>query len=303
MSRFLFITDLQIKASNNVRTGDYLTDICAKLEWVVHYANSIQANIIIGGDIFDKPSVPDLVKSKLIRTLINLNDSLSIYSIQGNHDSLWNSSEYNFKTSYGLMCDIGLFKDFTDSTIVLDDVVLSNQLPVKNQTLPQIFVYHGFLNVEDGKWTFRYQDIESTVKNQTYVLLGHDHVEYDPLQFNEQIQIFRPGSFARVTREEPSMRQPKLLEIRVEDGKMKRRFVEIPARPFTEIFFAKQTTVTKSQQRETYEDVIAQIKNANVQNMSFKDALESVASEDVCNYVFKSLEEKRYENQHNSKNL
>ena len=62
MSKFIFITDLHITSTCSIRTGDVLEDICNKLDYVVKFANKHKMPIVIGGDIFDKPTVPDFVK-------------------------------------------------------------------------------------------------------------------------------------------------------------------------------------------------------------------------------------------------
>lgn len=302
MNDFIFITDLHLQVSNNVRTGNYLEDACTKLRWVVDYANSNDARIIIGGDVFHKPSVPDLVKNAVIPVLKS-----AIYpplSINGNHDVLFNSSDYNYKTSYMLLCSAGVLDDMTESTIITPNVVITNQVPIVQQGKPQIVIYHGFLNQDDGKWTFRYDDIAAGVTDQIVVCLGHDHVEYEPLKFSENIKYIRPGSFMRVTREDASFRQPKIVHIRYKDDRLYTKLVEIPvARKAEEVFTSKQKTITKAQQKDTYNEIINQLKNANVQNMSFPDALRTVTTETVCNYVFKSVEEFRNNNQFKSKNL
>lgn len=301
MNDFVFITDLHCKSASNVRTGDFMEDICNKLQFVVNYANENGASILIGGDLFDKPSVPDIVKNKIIPILLESKNP--IYSINGNHDVLFSSDELAEKTSYYLLDKANIIQDFTGTTIELDNVIISNEIPVIQRGKPQIIVFHGFLNQDDGKWTFHYQDIEAGITDKVYILLGHDHVEYEPLKFQDNIKIFRPGSFTRVTREDASMRQPKLLHIKVLDDRLVNKLVEIPARPFSEIFHVKESKVTKSQQRETYETIISQIKNANAQNMSFKEAMKMVTTDDVCDFTFNLVDRSRIERQHQNNNL
>jgi hypothetical protein len=129
-------------------------------------------------------------------------------------------------------------------------------------------------------------------------------VAYEPLQFASNIKIFRPGSFNRVTREDASMRQPVMLHIRVNGDKLQHKVVPIEtARDFNEIFHAKHAVITKAQQSETYESIISQIKDAKSQNMSFKEALQTVTTETVVNYVFKTVALSRQESITKNKNL
>jgi len=301
MQEFVFITDLHIRNSSNVRTGDFVQDIYDKLSFVVDYANEHNATILIGGDVFDKPSVPDIVKNKLAPLLRKC-----IYkpiSIFGNHDLLYNSEEYIEKTSYETWVSHGLLEPLDGKTVELEDCIITNEVPVISRGKPQLVLFHGFLNKDDGRNTFLFQDIAGC-SDKTYILLGHDHTVYEPLKFSDNIKIFRPGSFLRQTREDASMRIPELMHIRVNEGKLQYKMVSIEtARPAEEIFKTKLRNVTKAQQRETYEDIINQIRNANVGEMSLQQALQQVAAEDVCNYATKLLTERRIENQHNREKL
>lgn len=299
---FVFITDLHFRNSSNVRVGDLLLDLKSKLQFVVDYSNNNNATILIGGDVFDKPSVPDIVKNTL--GPVFLQASSIPMSILGNHDQLYGNNEFQDKTSYQLWCSHNVLKSFDNQTIDLGECIITNELPVINRGKPQIVVYHGFLNQEDGHYTFHFQDIHSNVTDQVYILLGHDHCEYEPLAFTSNVKIFRPGSFNRQTRDEESMRQPKILHIRVKGGKLQYKMVEIAtARPSSEIFKTKLTNVTKAQRHETYEDIISKIRNANATEMSLEQALQQISEPDVCTYALNLLKEHRLNAQHERNNL
>lgn len=301
MRAFVFITDTHFRNSSNVRTGDLIQDLASKLEFVVAYANDVDATILIGGDLFDKPSVPDVVKNTLAPILMKA--KYTPIAIFGNHDLLYNNEEFLNRTSYETWASHGIIKSLDNEVIEFEDCVLTNQAPFITKGKPQIIMFHGFLNKEDGRNTFLFQDVAG-VEDQTYVLLGHDHVAYEPMQYSANIKFFRPGSFNRQTRGDESMRIPELIHIRVNEGRFQFKMVPITtARSQDEIFVTKLKNVTKAQQRETYEDIINQIKNANSGELSLQQALEQVATEDVCNYALRLLNEKRLEDQHNKGNL
>ena len=65
MAKFIAITDIHISHKSNVRTGDLLEDLENKLKYVRDYCNKEDAQLIIPGDVFDKATVPDFVKSRL----------------------------------------------------------------------------------------------------------------------------------------------------------------------------------------------------------------------------------------------
>lgn len=299
---FVFITDSHFKASSNVRSGEYLEDLAVKLQYVVAYCNKHNAILLHGGDFFDKPSVPDVVKNRILPILMGL--KTKCYIVSGNHCLLYNSQEFNYKTSYQTFVSAGLFHDMDNSTVDLGECIITNETPIINRGKPQLVLFHGFLNQEDGKNTLYFQDIANDIQDKVYILLGHDHTVYEPLQYSSNVKIFRPGSFSRQTREDASIRMPELLHIRVQDDSLqfKTKLIET-ARPAEEIFKTKLKNITKSQQRETYDDIIRQIRNAGAGEMSLSQALQTVAGEDVCEFAEKLLTDKRLSEQHNNNNL
>lgn len=299
---FCYITDTHLKASMNVRSGDALEDLSTKLQFVIDYCNKHNCILLHGGDVFDTPSVPDLVKNKVIPIFRSLKTKL--YTLAGNHSLLYNSEDYNYKTTYQTFIAAGIFIPLDNQTIDLGECIITNEVPLINRGKPQIGMYHGFLNKDDGKWSFYYQDISSTLTDKTFILLGHDHVAYEPLEFSSNVKIFRPGSFCRQTRDETNMRIPELMHIRVVDGKLQYKMVPISvARPYEEVFKTKVTNITKAQQRQSYEDIINQIRNANVGNMTMLQALEQISTPDVVNYASKLLTDVKIKKQHEKGNL
>lgn len=296
---FVFITDLHICSSSRVRNGDVLEDIAAKLKFVVDYCNANEAILLCGGDLFDKPSVPDYVKSRLAPILKELTHDF--YSVAGNHSRLYDNPEFNYKTSYDVWRSHGILKDL-DSVegVDLGNVFLTGQLPVKTRGKFQIVVYHGFLNQEDGRNTLHFDDIQT--EDNTYVLLGHDHVEYEPVQYKENIKIFRPGSLLRGIRQDAQYRNPQMLHIRV-NGKLQYKMVPIKCRDFSEIFKTKEAKVTQSQKHSTYEDIINQIRNAAQGDLSFEQAISQVADPEVVEFSKRLLTQANQENSNKRQNL
>lgn len=297
---FVMITDTHFMNSSRVRTGDVLEDLATKLEFVRDYCNEHNCILLHGGDMFNTPSVPDTVKNRLFPIFASFNND--VYAIPGNHDELYNSYDHINKTSYQTLVSSGLIKDLYNKTIDLGECILTSQKPLITRGKPQICLYHGFLNQDDGNWTFYFQDINT--QDPTYILLGHDHVVYDPLQFLPNVKIIRPGSFHRQTRQAEHLRQPVLVHIRIKDGKLQFKRVEIAtARPFSEIFTAKETNITKAQQHDSYEDIIKQIRDARVGEMTFTQALQQVAPETIVDYATKLLTQYRMDSSIKRQNL
>lgn len=295
---FVFVTDLHITSNSRVRSGDVVKDLKDKLQYVVDYCNANDAILLIGGDLFDKPSVPDYVKSELAPVLRSAKH-IPI-AVSGNHDRLYDNPEFNFKTSYNVWDSHGLIKSIDNDFVDLGDVIITGGLPIKTEGKLHIALYHGFLNQEDGRSTLRFDDIQT--EDQTYILLGHDHVEYEPLQYKDNIKIFRPGSFLRGIRHDAQYRNPMMLHIRVTD-KLQYKMVPIKCRDFNEIFKTKEAKVTKSQKESTYEDIINQIRNAAKGDLSFEEAISQVADPEVVEYSKQLLNQAIQENSNKRQNL
>lgn len=288
MRDFVAITDLHLSSHSNVRTGDVLEDVSSKLEWVIKYCNDNDALLLIMGDVFDKATVPDLVKNRIFP--IFKQAKYTPITIPGNHDELYGSTDFMFKTSYQTMVSAGLIENLNDVEFkIIDGVCLTSRLPLVNRGIPQIVLYHGFLNIEDGKNTLHFTDINT--EDNCVICLGHDHVVYEDLQFTSNVKIIRPGSFLRGIRNDTQQRIPQLVHIRLIDGKLKTKKVPIKCRNWEEIFKTKEEKTSKAELHKSYEDIISQIRNAQVADITFAQAMKQVAEPDVVEYALQLLEE------------
>lgn len=299
MSQFVFIADVHLGAGANVRTGDVYQDIYDKLNWVKDYCNKYDCQLLIGGDLLDKPSVPYTYVTPLVRILKEF--KYVPYDVFSNHPTLYNNREYDYKTTQNMLYEVGVLREL--HTVEYSDCFITSETPLVTKGKPQILIKHAFLNVQDPGWTVEFPDLIGTDDN-CYVCLGHDHVEYEPLQIKQNIKIFRPGSFLRATRDDSNVRIPNLLHIRVVDGKLQYKLVPIKtARPVSEIFKTKFTKVSEHDKHETYEAIIEQIRNANATELTLNQALNQVSTQDVCDYVQKLLQSNRIIKQHSKANL
>lgn len=301
MSRFVFITDTHFKNQSNVRSDDFKLSLRDKLQYVVDYCNTNNATLLHGGDMFDKPTVPDQVKSIYAPLLLSLKEKA--LCISGNHDLLYGNQEFSFKTSYNLWVTHNIIKSVDNITIELDDCFVTNEVPLIQRGKPQIVIYHGFLNTNDTN-TFNYDNIPSDLTDEVLILLGHDHCEYEPLQLMNNVTIHRPGSFHRATRAQESMRIPKFLDIKVVDGKFEVSYNEIAvAKPYEEVFITKIQELSKTVKDNSYEQVIKQLQKASEENITLEQALKQVGEDDVVEYLKTSLAEIKNNSQFKNKNL
>lgn len=299
MRQFCFITDLHITSSSRVRTGDVVEDVASKLQFVVDYCNANDAILLIGGDIFDKPCVPDFVKSRMAPIFKQLKNP--VYAIPGNHSMLYSNPEYTYKTSYAVWVSHGILNDLEQGDVDLGDCVLTSKLPLTTKGKPQILVYHGFLNKEDGPWSVHFDELVTS--DPTYVLLGHDHVVYEPVELSPTVKVFRPGSLLRGIRNDEQLRVPQILHIRLKDNKFQYKMAPISCRDSYEIFKSKESKISNSEHKNTYDVIINQIRSAQSSDLSFEEALHQVTTPDVASFILKSAAQAKLDNSIKSKNL
>ena len=295
---FVFITDLHIDSHSKVRSGDLVQDLKDKIKYVIDYCNQHDATLLIGGDLFNRPSVPDFVKSELAPVFRSAKH-VPIVCV-GNHDMLYANPDYNYKTSLNVWLSHGIIRSVDNEPIEYDNCIVTGTLPIKTEGKLHIALYHGFLNQEDGRNTVHFDDIQT--EDQTYLLLGHDHIEYEPLQYKDNVKIFRPGSLLRGVRADAQHRTPIMVHIRATD-KLQFRNVPIKCRDHNEIFKTKETKITKSQQSSTYEDIISQIRNAAQGDLTFEQAIAQVGDPEVVEFSKRLLEQSKQESQLKRQNL
>ena len=200
-SRFIFFSDCHITTSAPFRVGDPLQDIISKLEYVIEQANSYDALILIGGDVFDKPTIPYEAYTAVCEVFKKA--KYTPIAIKGNHDQLFRCDDNDKKTTIYNAFKLGVLRELK-SPMDVCSCVLTPDKSLINRDKPQILVYHGFLNVKDGKHTLYPEDFAG-VTTPTLILLGHDHVKYDPVRVGS-VEIHRPGSLFRNRRDTSSDR-------------------------------------------------------------------------------------------------
>ena len=291
-NKIVFITDTHITTSAPFRVGDPLLDVLSKLDYVIEFANSNDAVIVIGGDIFDKSTIPYEAYTAVCETLRKA--KYTPWAIKGNHDQLFRCDDNDRKTTLynafklGVLCELKEPVDFGEFILTPDKSLI-------NRDKPQILVYHGFLNVKDGKNTVFIDDLAG-VTTPTLVLLGHDHVEYEPVTLGA-CTVYRIGSLFRNRRVETSDRNPKMLYVEVSDGKFIPEVLEVPAKPATEIF---RETVGKSDKIEgsDYVALISELKRVNGEDVDLLSVVSKIAEARVCEYIESMLNESKIKNVH-----
>ena len=100
---FLFFTDTHFRNESPIhRTDNIFETQLGKLRWILEFAKKNNAKIIHGGDMFHKPSPPDIVGNRVAQLFDEF--GIDVYYILGNHDVTGSNSD---SFDYGL---IGMFR-------------------------------------------------------------------------------------------------------------------------------------------------------------------------------------------------
>lgn len=288
---FVFVTDSHIGGGANVRTGNVYQDLLTKFTFIKEYCNKNDCQLLIGGDVFDKPTIADVYKTPFLKLFLQFDKTPIV--VRGNHCTLFNSRENDYKTTMQLFIEAGAFKEL--HTIDYGDLVLTSEKPLVVRNKPQIFMYHGFLNQQDGWCQVMYDELITT--DEVLCLLGHDHVVYDPVTIGT-VKVIRPGSLLRGIRNDESNRIPELVHIRFNSEtpqgqrSIKTKLVPITvSRDPSEIFKTKKVTISEAERNISYESIISQIAQCTKSDLTLEQAVSSVATTDVVEYTKELLAE------------
>lgn len=288
MVRLFFITDLHITTTCSSRVDSPLDAIIGKLQWVVDYCNRNSASLVMGGDIFDTPTVTFEAYNALVSVLRNVR--CGVYVVWGNHDMLYRSVENNRKCTLYTLIESGVVKELCTGTDVIlgSELALTSSLPLRTRQIPQVLVYHGFLEQRDGLFTVTMSDLLGCESGgMSLVLLGHDHTKYDDVVLPNGVTVVRCGSFFRNRRDESCRRQVYGVLVECSNGFIQHTLVEVPARAPDEVFASKSSQqVADAQLGEVnYDALISSLRSSTgSQDLTFREALCAVAEQAVVSY-------------------
>lgn len=285
-----FITDLHVTSVCRSRVDIPMEAIGAKLQWVVNYCNEHQYALLLGGDVFDTPTVGFEVYNELVSILQNL--STPCFGVWGNHDMLYRSHTNDKKCALYALAQahvVSLFSSPVDLFIGDTCIRLTGSLPLCTASVPQVLVYHGFLEIKDGAFTVSIADLLGCA-SEAVVLLGHDHAVYDDVRLSNGVLISRCGSFYRNRREDTCRRGVYGSLVTVKDGSLSVSRVAIPCKSFEEIFVEKGSLSGVSDDLVDYTSLIKSLGAAVVgRDITFEEALQQVASSEEVEYIKRKM--------------
>lgn len=288
MKGLFFITDLHVCSVCRSRIDSPIDAIGKKLQWVVSYCNAHDYALVLGGDIFDTPTVSFEVYNWLVSILGGL--QTSCYAVWGNHDMLYRSHTNASKCALFTLGNSGVIRFIGEADQLLLDngsIILTSSLPLQTRSVPQVLVYHGFLEIKDGAFTVSVSDLLGCTSDAV-VLLGHDHSVYDDVILSNGVRIVRCGSFYRNRRDAACMRGVYGVEVTLADGALLTKRVLVPSAPYGDVFAEKSCLKASGESDVSYEVLLSTLKSCSTErDLTFDEALRAVASAEEVEYIQK----------------
>lgn len=201
------------------RTETFFDEINAKLEQIAQLKQQHNIDgLILTGDIVDKSSGYTLAQVKANEEAFRkLKDTFGIvYSICGNHDTLWASADYKKDSVYQLLVDIGYITDLDGNPKQIGNYTLAGiDYANKETTLKKlieldkshenlILVLHQHLVPNEADKLpyecFSYKEITKELHNTKMIIAGHLHKGYPTAQVNG-VTIINQWNFTRLARD------------------------------------------------------------------------------------------------------
>jgi predicted phosphodiesterase len=234
------------------RKDDYPTVILEKLEWCFDYALNNRLLPAILGDLFDKPrDNPNWILGRLIDLFHLHREVLGLY---GNHDVHYNP-ELTEDDSLSLLVKAGRISLVSADSPWRGSVggrrvavggssyrqPIPDQFPIgdednENSYGPSLAIWltHHDINIpgyEDG--FIKPREIEGV----DLLINGHIHRRLDNVQAGRTLWV-NPGNISRRARSDASrIHVPAVLRIDVSPDDYKLNYVEVPHRPFEDVFY------------------------------------------------------------------
>lgn len=287
MEGLFFITDVHLCGVCSSRVDPPWEALKKKLSFVVDYCNAHHYGLVIGGDLFDTPTVSFELYNGLVGVLSGLVEPCWV--VWGNHDMLYRSMSNAHKCSLYTLGASGVVRLLTGAELIKlgsETVYLTSQLPLMSNDCPQVLVYHGFLEIKDGAFTVSQADLLGC-KTPAVVLLGHDHAVYDDVVLPNGVRIVRCGSFYRNRREASCYRGVFGCVVRWVNGALFTERVAIPCKSAQTVFAVKDSASLVHKSAEVdYGELVKLLQNASrVKEATFEGALRCVASPQEVEYI------------------
>ncbi len=228
------------------RRDDYPHVILDKLEWALRYAKAHRLLPVILGDLFDKPRDNP---TWMLGTLLDLLAGTECIGLYGNHDCA--EPELSNHDSLSLLVKAGRIRllggrpwrgSMNGRSVIVGGSSYRQQFPDRVDTsgdadgaVPLVFwLAHHDIIVPGYEEQGRIQPRE--IEGIDLVINGHIHRRLQDVQTGRTLWM-TPGNISRRSRSDATKDHiPSVLRIDITGEGFTRQFVEVPHRPFDEVF-------------------------------------------------------------------
>lgn len=295
--------------------GDFhLSDVTPR-SWAISYFDNclhelelltqtsvVPDHIIVLGDFFDKPTIPEAAKVKLVNVLEKFKErGIGLHTIIGNHDIIsYNISESVFeRTSLNLISQVSSLNIISDGNpLTINGIEFKAFQGCKGSKVPQandksVLLAHAFLNNPiDELLNLEPKDLTG----YGIAFFGHDHEPHKTKTVGST-KCYRPGAFSRTSSHKYNLdRKPTYIDLSIPDGCKSVKDIVVSehelhnALPSTDLF--REEAFVEKKSNKSFETNLSQVfanlvEKDNVdKEFSLSETLKEVGAPDsVINYV------------------
>lgn len=283
MYRFVYFTDSQaddrVMSFRNDNFGD---TVLKKLEEIIDYANSIDADLFCGGDFIDRPHISYPFLVRLFRVLCRLNKDF--YLVLGNHDIVGRNLESHERSAIGVLKEAGIIYVLEPMIregfkIVPIPFTETHTRDLYTSSERSIFISHNTVVPNDVMFEhLKPSDISPVIQDRgSFVLLGHIHEPFTAV--SDGVSFINPGSIGRMSRDSgESQRTPAYLDITLGNGKYEIKEYKLKSAPDYKTVFKPVDKEIIRPNGIDLSDLKGMIHSAKAQAFNISEYIKMVAS-------------------------
>ena len=254
MKKLLFVTDVHARSVSPASRldADFMSAIEDKLGHVAAIASDKRVDmVILGGDMFDRPDVPNSVIIRIMRAMHKIPGQ--VLSIVGQHDIYGYQKKSVATSAIGVLNESGslrVFDSISDKGIFIKAIHAYDKtdLNIDESAKINIIVAHKLITNKSIPGAISIAALEET--NKANIILSGDMHEPHDIMVNGRLYL-NPGSLTRLSISDIN-RKPQVAIITINDDySFSHELVIVPHKPSDGIFDAAGYTEEKLQERRT----------------------------------------------------
>lgn len=242
--KLFFVTDLHASATTPSSRKDNLMDALVDKLNFVKSLMSPEDWLLIGGDVYNSPSMNDYASNMLTASL-----PINVATIIGNHD-MNRKHRYGFSsTSLAVLINSGRIRDLSKDPLKIgkfEIIGINYDQEISDIHTGKIVVAHKA--IRSDSLIFTEEDYITPEDIQIYkplmLLAGHEHTQF-PISKIGDTYVIRPGSLTRGTCHTYNLIRDVFCSI-IDIDNFSISYKKVPSKPSEDIFISDSAVVMKS---------------------------------------------------------